>query len=78
MKHSTTKNIREHINMKGVNMKDIYNNNITLETAETITKILEIRKQLIEKQTVNEAHVHPVRSAASNTNTPCMYYLDMD
>ena len=70
--------IREHIDMKGVNMKDIYNNNITLETAETITKMLEIRKQLIEKQTANEAQLHPDRSAASNTNTPCMYYLDMD
>ena len=70
--------------MKGKTMKDIYTDNITIETGEVITNILEVRKKALEqnentKQPASEAQVHPIinRSVASNT-VPFMYYLDMD
>ena len=64
--------------MKGIDMEDIYTNNITVQTSEILTQILELRKNIeeekqVKKQTANEAQVHPIRSAASNI-AHCMYY----
>ena len=69
--------------MRGFDMKDIYSNNITLETTETITKMIEIRKKILEtyqkqQQSAHEAQVHPSRSAASDANTQLYVLLDMD
>ena len=70
--------VTEKIDVKGVDMDDIYTNNISIQTSEILTKILELRKNIqegeqVKKQQANEAQVHPIRSAASNT-APCMYY----
>ena len=70
--------VTEKIDVKGIDMDDIYTNNISIQTSEILTKILELRKNIqegeqVKKQQANEAQVHPTRSAASNT-APCMYY----
>ena len=60
-------------------MKDIYSNNITLETAETITKMIEIRKKLLE--TSQNKNNQPMRPRCTLLGVllvmqirNCMYY----
>ena len=71
--------LREKIDMRGFDMKDIYSNNITLETAETITKMIEIRKKLLE--TSQNKNNQPMRPRCTLLGVllvmqirNCMYY----
>ena len=57
--------LTEKVEIRRINMSDIYNDNITLETAEVLTQILSTRKDILEhnkkdKETASEAQVHPV------------------
>ena len=57
--------LTEKVGIRGINMGDIYNNNITLETAEVLTQILSTRKYILQhnkkdKETASEAQVHPI------------------